>query len=109
LLLATLANRRLTKSTVCPLNGSQPGQTRLIAPIKLSSITLNQPRGFGPQPRSIMKIIFTKEEIKEIILAHVHRECFEEFNDIEIKNWNSDEFATVTYIEPTIQEPSNET
>jgi hypothetical protein len=56
-----------------------------------------------------MKIIFTKEEIKEIILAHVHRECFEEFNDIEIKNWNSDEFATVTYIEPTTKEPSNET
>jgi hypothetical protein len=64
--------------------------------------------GFGPQPRSIMKIIFTKEEIKEIILAHVHRESCEEFNTIEIHNWDADEYATVTYVEPT-QEPSNET
>jgi hypothetical protein len=56
-----------------------------------------------------MKIIFTKEEIKEIILAHVHRESWEEFNTIEIQNWRTDEFAIVTYVEPTIQEPSNET
>jgi hypothetical protein len=56
-----------------------------------------------------MKIIFTKEEIKEIILAHVHRESWEEFNTIEIHNWNTDEYATVTYVEPIIQEPSNET
>jgi hypothetical protein len=56
-----------------------------------------------------MKIIFTKEEIKEIILAHVHRESCEEFNTIEIHNWDADEYATVTYVEPTTEEPSNET
>ena len=56
-----------------------------------------------------MKIIFTKEEIKEIILCHVHREVFEEFNTIEIQNWRTDEFAIVTYVEPTPEEPSDET
>lgn len=55
-----------------------------------------------------MKIIFSKKEIEEIILAYVHRECFEEFNTIEIQNWRIDEFAIVTYVEPIIEELTNE-
>jgi len=56
-----------------------------------------------------MKIIFTQKEIEEIILAHVHREVFDEFNTIEIQNWRNDEFVIVTYVEPTLEEPSDET
>jgi len=56
-----------------------------------------------------MKIIFTRKEIEEIILAHVHREVYDEFNTIEIQNWRNDEFVIVTYVEPTPEEPSNET
>ena len=56
-----------------------------------------------------MKIIFSKKEIEEIILAHVHREVLDEFNDVEFQNWKSDEFVIVTFFEPTIEEPSNET
>ena len=56
-----------------------------------------------------MKIIFTKKEIEEIILDHVHREIYKEFDTIEIKNWNTEEFVTVSYVEPTFEEPNNET
>jgi hypothetical protein len=54
-----------------------------------------------------MKIIFNKKEIEEIILAHVHREVYDEFNDVEFHSWKTDEFVIVTFFDKT--EPTDET
>ena len=57
-----------------------------------------------------MKIIFTRKEIEEIILAHVHREVYEEFsNEMRFDRYDDENFVTIKSIEPTPEEPSNET
>jgi hypothetical protein len=66
--------------------------------------------GFGPQSRSIMKIIFTKKEIEEIILNHVNREIYEDFsNEMRFDRYDDENFVTIKSAEPIIEEPSNET
>ena len=42
-----------------------------------------------------MKVIFTKQEVEEIILAYVHREFHEEFNTIDFCDFSEDEYVTV--------------
>jgi len=57
-----------------------------------------------------MKIIFTRKEIEEIILAHVHREVYEEFsNEMRFDRYDDENFVTIKSIDPTPEEPSNET
>jgi hypothetical protein len=66
--------------------------------------------GFGPQPRSIMKITFTKKEIEEIILNHVNREIYEDFsNEMRFDRYDDENFVTIKSAEPVIEEPSDET
>ena len=65
--------------------------------------------GVAIRARKKMKLMFTQQEIEEIILAHVNRGLYDKFNTIEIQNWRNDEFVIVTYVEPTFEEPSNET
>jgi len=57
-----------------------------------------------------MKIIFTRKEIEAIILAHVHREVYEEFSsEMRFDRYDDENFVTIKSIEPTLEEPSNET
>ena len=42
-----------------------------------------------------MKVIFTKQEVEEIILAYVHREFHEDFNTIDFCDFSEDEYVTV--------------
>jgi hypothetical protein len=57
-----------------------------------------------------MKIIFTRKEIEEIILAHVHREVYEEFSsEMRFDRYDDENFVTIKSIEPTPEEPSDET
>jgi hypothetical protein len=59
-----------------------------------------------------MKIIFTRKEIEEIILAHVrvYREVYEEFSsEMRFDRYDDENFVTIKSIETTPEEPSNET
>ena len=59
-----------------------------------------------------MKIIFTRKEIEEIILAHVHvyREVYEEFSsEMRFDRYDDENFVTIKSIDPTPEEPSDET
>jgi len=56
-----------------------------------------------------MKIMFSKKEIEEIILAHVHREVYEEFSsEMRFDRYDDENFVTIKSIDPTPEEPSNE-
>jgi hypothetical protein len=57
-----------------------------------------------------MKITFTRKEIEEIILNHVHREVYEDFsNEMRFDRYDDENFVTIKSAEPVIEEPSNET
>jgi hypothetical protein len=57
-----------------------------------------------------MKIIFTRKEIEEIILAHVHREINDEFNsEMRFDRYDDENFVCIRSIQPTFEEPSDET
>ena len=57
-----------------------------------------------------MKITFTRKEIEEIILAHVHREIYEEFsNEMRFDRYDDEHFVTIKSVELTLEEPSDET
>jgi hypothetical protein len=57
-----------------------------------------------------MKITFTKKEIEEIIFNHVNREIYEDFsNEMRFDRYDDENFVTIKSIEPTPEEPSNET
>lgn len=56
-----------------------------------------------------MKIIFSKKEIEEIILAHVHREIYEEFSsEMRFDRYDDEHFVTIKSVELTPEEPTNE-
>jgi hypothetical protein len=55
-----------------------------------------------------MKIIFTKREVEDILLAYVHREVHEEFNKVELRSYSEDEFVTVSWSDETEEEDGNE-
>jgi len=44
-----------------------------------------------------MKVIFTKQEVEEIILDHVHREFHEDFNTIDFCDFSEEEYVTVLF------------
>jgi len=44
-----------------------------------------------------MKVVFTRQEVEEIIFVHVHREFHEEFNTIDFCEHSEDEYVTVFY------------
>jgi hypothetical protein len=51
--------------------------------------------------RDSMKISFTRDEVKDIILAHVHRAITTSVNTVDLaSSYYSGEYATVTYEEP---------
>ena len=57
-----------------------------------------------------MKIIFTRKEIEEIILAHVHRDINDEFNsEMRFDRYDDENFVCIRSIQPTFEEPSDET
>lgn len=51
-----------------------------------------------------MKISFTREEIAEIVLAHVHRALTPDANRVEFVNSYGGDYAVVTF-EPPVHEP----
>jgi hypothetical protein len=52
--------------------------------------------GLGPHNQGVtMKVIFTKQEVEEIIFAYVHREFHEDFNAIDFCDFSEDEYVTV--------------
>jgi hypothetical protein len=65
-------------------------------------------RRCSQQPRIVMKIIFTKREVEDILLAHVHREVHEEFNKVELRTYSEDEFVTVSWSDETEEEDGDE-
>jgi hypothetical protein len=57
-----------------------------------------------------MKITFTKKEIEEIIFHHVNREIYEDFSsEMRFDRYDDENFVTIKSIEPTSEEPSDET
>jgi hypothetical protein len=54
-----------------------------------------------------MKVIFTKQEVEEIIFVHVHREFHEEFNTIDFCDYSEDEYVTVFYSDKREKEEGN--
>jgi UDP-2,3-diacylglucosamine pyrophosphatase LpxH len=55
-----------------------------------------------------MKIIFTKREVEQIILGHVHREFYEEVNQVKFCDYSEDEFVTVSWSDETEEEDGDE-
>lgn len=51
-----------------------------------------------------MKITFSREEVEEIVLAHVRRAYGADLNHVDLSSIYSRDFATVTYEEPQQQE-----
>jgi hypothetical protein len=56
-----------------------------------------------------MKIILNQQEVLDIVLASVKNRVHEPFNDIVLEKYNDDNFVTIRYVEPTFEEPSDET
>lgn len=52
-----------------------------------------------------MKITFTREEVEEVLLAHVRRNFTQDLNTVELRNIYSAEYAVVTYEPPAEAAP----
>jgi hypothetical protein len=72
-------------------------------------VSLNQPRGFGSNQGAIMKIILNQQEVLDIVLAAIKNKVADEFNEIVLEKYSDDNFVTIRYVEPTFEEPSDET
>jgi hypothetical protein len=56
-----------------------------------------------------MKIVLNKQEVLDIVLDAIKNKVVDEFNEIELKEYSDDNFVTIRYVEPTFEEPSDET
>jgi hypothetical protein len=56
-----------------------------------------------------MKIILNQQEVLDIVLASVKNRIHEPFNEIVLEKYSDDNFVTIRYVEPTFEEPSDET
>jgi hypothetical protein len=56
-----------------------------------------------------MKIILSQQEVLEIVLAAIKNKVADKFNEISIEKYSTDNFVTIRYVEPTFEEPSDET
>ena len=56
-----------------------------------------------------MKIILNQQEVLDIVLAAIKNRVADEFNEIVLEKYSDDNFVTIRYVEPTFEEPSDET
>jgi hypothetical protein len=51
-----------------------------------------------------MKIILSQQEVLDIVLAAIRNKVADEFNEISIEKYSTDNFCTIRYVEPAFEE-----
>ena len=51
-----------------------------------------------------MKIVLSKQEALDIVLAAIKNKVADEFNDITLERYDEENFITVRYVEPSFEE-----